>query len=255
MSARTHPRLDSRAGGLRATGMALVHVLALGLLAACGPPSDFRGVPAPQQAVPGTAGRECYYANAPDATPSFTRLTRPGTLGNVALWGRGLDPSDSVELSVRWADDGKLLWVEVIRSTLPLETVEPLASLLLESMVDSARADWGVRVWMAGGDIAATAPSVICPPRPREFSTRIPRVTDQRTLQGLIRLRGRRFPLEIRIDEYGSPMGVKLVRPTGSYAVDQYILEYAWRTSFWPKLHDGIAIPSTLMIEIEIPRR
>ncbi len=247
MSART-PEWNTAAGRTAA-------LAALLLTAACGPPNDFRGVPAPQQVVPGTMGRQCYYVNPPDATPPFAELARPGTLGNLALWGRGLSPADSVELSVRWGDHGELLWVEAIEGNIGPEAVESLEALILESVADSTRADWGVRVWVVGGDVAETAPSVICPPRPREFSATLPRIADERTYQGLIQLRGRRFPLDIRVDEHGNVLGVKLVRPTGSYAVDQYILEYVWRTSFWPKLHDGIGIPSTVQIEIEIPRR
>jgi hypothetical protein len=236
----------ARAGGLLAVAV---------LSAACGRPDDFRGVPAPQSVVPGTAGRECYFVNTGDATPVFSALARPGARGNVALWGRDLSPGDSAELSVRWDDDGALVWVETIRANLPPDRLESLESLLLEAVADTARPDWGVRLWMVGGDIVYTEPSVICPPRPRGFSGIVPRVMDPQTAVEMNRLRGRRFPVQIRIDDRGNVLGVTLVRQTGSYAVDQYLLEYVWRSNFWPKLHDGIGIASTLEINIEIPRR
>ncbi|MFO7895237.1 MAG: hypothetical protein R6U63_16105 [Longimicrobiales bacterium] len=221
-------------------------------LAACG--AGARDVRPRSSAVPGIAGRSCKYVSPPDATPRLTELARLGTRGNIALWGRGLGPGDSVQISVRYAGDGRLLWVEAIRSTLPPERLEPLERLLLEAMTDSIRADWGVRLWVVDGEVTEVAPSVICPPRPRRGSAMIPRVTDERTLQWLVRLSGRRFPVEVSIDERGNVVSVRLVRPPGSYAAKQYILEYVWRTSFEPKLHDGIGVPSVLETQIQFPR-
>jgi hypothetical protein len=205
--------------------------------------------------VPGIAGRECFYVNEVHATPGFSALARPAARGNVALWGWGMGPADSVELSVRWAEDGKLLWVEGIRSTLPRERLEPLKALLLEVMRDTLQPDWGVRVRVVGGDVAGTAPSVICPAAPRRFEGSMPRILDAQTLVGLDRFRGRRFPVAVGIDERGNVRAVELVRRTGISSLDQYLLEYVWRSSFWPKLHDGIGIASTLEIDVRIPRR
>ncbi len=236
----------------RARGPLLPLVLAL---AACSPGQEPHRVPAPQTVVPGTAGRECYYVNESDATPAFSHLARPAARGNVALWGRGLGPADSAELSIRWAEDGRLLWAETIRSTLPPERLAPLEAVLLAAVRDTAPPDWGVRVRVVGGDVAGTAPSVICPASPRQFGGHMVVSLDDRTLAGLVRLRGRRFPVAIRIDERGNVLDVKLLRRSGISSVDQYLLEYVWRSSFSPKLHDGIGIVSTLEIDLTIPRR
>lgn len=234
-----------------AAGLALLGVLTA--LAAC-TGTEPGTVPAPRAVVPGTVGRTCHFVHPPGSSPPFTQLARLGTRGNIALWSRGLGPADSVELSVRYADDGRLLWVQAIRSNVTPERLEPLQGLLLEAMTDSIRPDWGVRLWVVDGEVTEVAPSVICPPRPRRGSAIVPRVVDERTLQGLIRLSGRRFPVEVGIDERGNVISVRLVRPTGSYAADQYILEYVWRTSFEPKLHDGIGVSSVLETEIRFPR-
>lgn len=231
----------------------LVLLAGVATLAACGAGS--REVSPRNSGVPGIVGRSCDYVNPPDATPPFTDLARLGTRGNIALWGRDLGPADSVQVSVRYAEDGRLLWVEAIRSTISPERVQPLKQLLLEAMADTARADWGVRMWVVGGEVTEVAPSVICPPKPRRGSAIIPRITDSRTIQGLLQVRGRRFPVQVEIDERGNVLSVRLVRRTGSDAVDQYILDYVWRTSFDPKLHDGIGVVSVLETHIQFPRR
>lgn len=236
------------------TVMAVLVLLAgVATLAACGAGS--REVSPRNSGVPGIVGRSCDYVNLPDATPPFTELARLGTRGNIALWGRDLGPGDSVQVSVRYAEDGRLMWVEPIQTTISLERVQPLKRLLLEAMADTARADWGVRMWVVGGEVTEVAPSVICPPRPQRGSASISRIIDPRTARGLARVRGRRFPVHVEIDERGKVVSMRLVRRTGSDALDQYILEYIWHTSFEPKLHDGIGVASALETHIRVPRR
>lgn len=233
-----------------ASGVALLVPLAV--FAACGLGGS-RG-PSPRE-VPNTVGRDCRFANDPDATPDLNGLARVGTRGNVSLWGRQMTAADTVELSVRYADDGKLLWVEAIRTTVPRGRLEPLEDLLFEALNEQGRPDWGVRILVIGGEISHVLPSVICPPMLRSRSGMPPRISDPRAYVEYLRVRGRRFPVLIGIDERGNILSVDLIRRTGSDVMDQYLLDFVWRSSFHPKLHDGIPIPSTFETNVEFPRR
>lgn len=235
--------------------VALIALGALTALAGCGLGGGPREVQPDGSEVPGIVGRDCHYANPPDATPPLSRLIRAGTRGNIALWGRGMGPADSVEISVRYADDGRLQWVEAIRSTVPRERAEALEDLVLRALDEAGPEDWGVRLRVVAGDVADVLPSVICPPRARRGSVISPGITDRRTFQEFSRVRGRRIPVRVTLDERGSILSVELVRRTGSDAVNQYIIDFIWGSTFYPKLHDGIGAVSTLEIDITFPRR
>lgn len=207
--------------------------------------------------LPGLIGRRCDYVSDHDQIPPFSRLARIGTRGNIALWGFHVEPSDSVVLSIRYDDDGRLGWVRAIQSSVPAEAVASLERLVLESMHERGPADWGVRLTVVGGAYAALEPSVLCPPQIQRTggpgAVALP--TSERGFRALERARGRRFRLLISIDERGRIMDVRLPQRSGEGVVDQFILDWAHATRFHPKLHDGIPLPATFEEIIYIPRR
>ena len=234
------------------SGLGRAALLALGAALGCGGGSG-PSIPSPQVGVvPGMVSRDCRYTHTPGGSPPLNQLARAGLRGNIALWGRDMAAGDTVELSVRYTGDGRLLWVEAIRSTVGPERIPALEELVLEALDDVARPDWGVRIFVVGGDVVGLAPSVICAPEARLGSTLRPSLG---ALRDFWLVEGRRFPVRIDLDERGNVIGVRLVRRTHSRAVDQYIMDYVWQSSFYPKLHDGIGLPSTLTVNIEFPRR
>jgi len=234
-------------------------VAALGLtlaLAACGGgPSSGGPVPA-RSAVEGLTGRTCRYVNDFESTPPLRQLTRAGTEGNIGLWGRELGPADTVELSVRYAGDGRLEWVRAIRSTLSAERTASLEGMLLEAIQGTGTADWGVRVLVVGGEVLRTEPSVICRPE-RVSGGSIWSLTPSSpaAYEALTQYQGRRFPVRVALDEEGRVLDVELLRSTYSRWMDQYIIDNVRNSTFDPKLHDGIGIPSTLELRLRFPRR
>ncbi|MDX1674211.1 MAG: hypothetical protein R3314_05345 [Longimicrobiales bacterium] len=223
-------------------------VLALGAAACASAPATPR--PHPDE-VRGILGRDCRFADPPDRTPPLAAIARPGVRGNVALWGLELAEPDTVELSVRYGEDGRLLWVEPIRATVDEEHVATLGELIFGALEETARADWGVRILVVAGDVAAVAPSVICEPESRSPGAIRPNIE---AVRDFYLVEGRRYPVEIGLDERGNVIGVRLLRETRSRAVDQFIRDYVWNSSFEPKLHDGIGLPSTLRTHVEFPR-
>lgn len=202
--------------------------------------------------LPGIAGRDCRLAFPRGESPALAELARTGTRGNIALWGLEMEATDTVELSVRYAEDGRLLWVETIRANVPEDRALALESLLLEALNDREQPDWGVRVLVVAGDVERVAPSVICAPEPRSAGSVQPNIEAMRDFR---LVRGYRFPVRIALDERGSVLDVRLLRRTYSRAIDQYLINYIWDSNFEPKLHDGIGLPSTLELTIEFPRR
>ena len=230
----------------------IVALVALITGAACatrGPEETVR--PEPGE-VPGMLGRSCRLSHPRAATPSLTELTRLGFRGSVALWGREMEPADTVQLSVRYAEDGQLLWVQTMRSTVPPERAAALERLFRESLDTREQADWGVRILVAAGDIAGIEPSVICDAEGQ--SNRVVRPSRE-ALQYFHLVRGHRFPVRIALDDRGNILDVQLLRRTNIRPIDQYILDYVWNSSFRPKLHDGIGVASTLETTIEFSSR
>lgn len=205
----------------------------------------------PGLAAPGPPGRICRFAHLPGTSPSFGDLARAGTRGNIALWGRDMDAADTVELSVRYAEDGRLLWVETLRTTVPLDRAAALEELVLGALDEAERADWGVRILVAAGDVAEVAPSVICEPAVRRIG---PVQPGFQAVRDYYLVEGRRYPVEVALDERGNILGIQLLRSTQSRAVNDFVRSYVWNTDFAPKLHDGIGLPSTLRTHVEFPR-
>lgn len=224
--------------------------------AGTGPPPAGPDVGLARNAIPGLVGRTCDYVSAHTELPSFARLARLGTRGNIALWGHDAAPSDTVVLSVRYDRDGRLAWVRAIHSSLYPDRVASLEALLLATMNDRGPADWGVRLSVIGGDLAAMEPSVVCPVEPRR-GARLPVAgpVAGREIRAFEQVRGRRFPIQITVDEQGRILDVRLARSTGHDAVDQFLLDWVLATSFQPRLHDGIALVATTEQTIHIPRR
>lgn len=227
-------------------------------LAACGGSAATGGadaVPA-RLAVDGLGKRRCEYAVEPGSTPSFERLARAGTRGDIALWGRDMGPADSVELSIRYDEEGQLTWARAMESTIPPERVAALENLVLASLAESGPGDWGVRVRVVAGRIAATEPSVICPAgRSAAGSLIIPPPVTRRGLMELYSIRGRRFLARVSLDEKGRVMDVRLNRSSGFTSVDQYIMDMVRASRFEPKLHDGFGVATLYEFPIRFTRR
>lgn len=235
-------------------------LLLLPTLVACGAreePAAGPDVALARSELPGLIGRHCDYVSDHHELPPFSSLARLGTRGNLAVWGFHAEPSDTVVLSIRYDEEGRLAWVRTIRSTVTADAVVSLERLVLESMNERGPADWGLRLSVVGGEYAGLEPSILCPPEIRRTGgrTAIALPTSERGFRALQRARGRRFRVEISIDERGRIMNVRLPRPSGQGEVDQFILDWVHATRFHPKLHDGIGVPTTFEQTIYLPRR
>jgi hypothetical protein len=214
------------------------------------------GTTPPGDAIPGLDSRRCVYASAESELPSFGQLTRSGTRGNIALWGREMAPDDTVQLSIRYGGDGRVEWVRAIRTTLSGERTRALEGLVLEALSDTGEPNWGVRLLVVGGDLAGLEPSVVCPPRitgqPRRM-VGLPVTWEGR--QALYQARGLRFPVRISLDDRGRILDVELRRRIGQTEADQFLMDYIRSLRFEPRRHDGIGIPSVVEELIALPRR
>lgn len=224
--------------------------------AACGSASG-RGAPHLERAqLPGVEGRRCHYVNSRDDLPPPSDLVRPGTRGSIALWGRDMGAGDSVVLSIRYGDEGGLAWIRALHASIDSERVARLEDLLQASLHLDGPQDWGVRVRVAGGDLAGVEPSIVCPADVRRgFRNPVALPTTSRDYHILNQARGREYPVLIALDERGGIMDVRLERPSGQYIVDQFIRDWVFATSFFPKLHDGIPVATVIRKTLYLPRR
>lgn len=204
--------------------------------------------------IPGMVGRRCHYTS--ETAPPFEQLARVGTRGNIALWGWQLTAGDTVDISIRYGDDGRLVWAEAIRSTVAPDRVAALESLLLRTLEEEGPADWGVRLRVLGGDVVSTRPSVVCPAQPHNTNyTAVPAPATAREYYALNQARGRYFPVIISLDERGRILDVRLPQPSGIDVVDQMLIDWVFATDFIPKLHDGVPVATTLEERLYLPRR
>lgn len=229
-------------------------------LSACGGkpgPEPVRTEAVGRDATTPMSERRCRLASSADELPHFNSLVRIGTRGDVSLWGIDLPATDTVLVSVRYDDDGRLDWVQVIETSLRPERVTSLERLLLASLNERGPSDWGVRLRLVGGDVADLEPSVICQPEARAGLRRpvVPMVTSGRDVRALERARGIRYPVQIFLDSQGRITGVRLPRPSGHSVVDEFLTDWALSTSFRPKLHDGIPMPAMVEQTLYIPHR
>lgn len=205
--------------------------------------------------VPGILGRSCVFASQHDQLPSFADLTRLGTRGNIALWGSNMQAADSVIVSVRYDDEGRLAWVRAIQSSLEPGRSGPIERLLRESFNEVGPEDWGVRVRVVNGDIASVEPSIICQAEPRDGlrdGAFVPISLEER--RSLSRVRGRFFPVEISISEDGRPIYVRMDPSVGEGLLHHYLMQWIYKTTFHPKMHDGIRMASTYKKTVYVPR-
>jgi hypothetical protein len=229
------------------------------ILSACGGArggSAYADLEPPRHAVSGVSGRTCHYVQQPVAPSNLDELTRPGTRGSILIWGRDATPSDTVEVSVRYGQDGRLAWTRAIRSNVAADRVAEVERLLLDGLFEEGPADWGVRVRLVGGGIDAVLPSVMClaeqgpaishPPRPTASREEMREATWQ--------ARVRQMEVDVGLDETGRITEVYMARTSGSRLLDQYIIDLVRLHRYHPKLHDGIGVPSTLPFRVRIPR-
>lgn len=212
--------------------------------------------PAPAEAPTGATHQDCWYAEDPGRALSLADVGRAGLRGNIGLWGRAMAATDTIELSVRYADDGELQWVQAIRSTVPEERTLALENLLFNGLDEGHERDWGVRVLVVDGDVVDVTPSIICDPEVR-LPGLIPSGigNDPRAMRAYQQIRGRRIPVRVSLDRNGRVTNARLVRSTHSQYIDEYIINYIWNSSFKAKLHDGIGVATTFEVDLYFPRR
>ena len=222
------------------------------LLTGCG--TGVAGGPAdaaPSAAVPGAQGRSCAYVMQAEEVPGMRALVRPGTRGNLALWGRNAAESDSVQLSLRYDEQGRLGWVRAVESTMPPPRTAELERLIRGAVAEEGPPEWGLRMRFVAGALAGIEPSVVCKPERSSAGGLVAEpLGTHREMSELYRMLGRRFNVQIRLDEQGRVMDARLPRTSGSRLLDQYVIDLARAARYEPKLHDGIGVPSLLTIRI-----
>jgi TonB family protein len=218
--------------------------------------SAYPDLESPRHAVAGVEGRRCYYITEPEVPPSLDPVTRPGTRGAILLWASDAAPTDTVDVSVRYGADGRLVWVRAIRSNVPVTRRVELERILSGGLAEDGPSDWGLRVRVAGGQVAAVLPSVVCPPeRGTPTGRLIAPVATHREILESAQARGRQIELAVALDAQGRVTDIALVRSSGSRLVDQYALDLARSSPYSPKLHDGVGVPSTLPVQLRVRRR
>jgi TonB family protein len=218
--------------------------------------SAYPGLESPHHAVAGVEGRRCFYVTEPQVPPSLDPVTRPGTRGAILLWATDAAPTDTIDVSVRYGADGRLVWVRAIRSNVSETRRAELERILSGGLAEDGPSEWGVRVRVAGGQVAAVLPSVVCPPVRGTPSGRLvaPVATDREILES-VQARGRQIEMSVALDGQGRVTNIALVRGSGSRLMDQYALDLARSSPYSPKLHDGIGVPSTMPVQLRVRRR
>jgi hypothetical protein len=209
-----------------------------------------------RQAVGGLTGRTCHYVGKPVVPSSIDGLTRPGTRGSILLWGRDAAPTDTVDLSVRYGENGRLAWVHLIRANVRQDRVFELERLLSESLAEEGPADWGVRIRMVGGSVDAVLPSVVCPPEQGPLLSQPMRpVGTSGEFQEAWQARSRPLEVHVELDASGNIVALRMARTSGSRLLDQYALDVARTYRYHPRLHDGIGLPGVLSVRMRLSRR
>ncbi len=205
-------------------------------------------------AVGDPRSRTCRFIDAPGSLPSFTALARPGTRGTLALVGSDMAVGDSVELSARYDDTGRLAWVRAIRSSIPASRYARLEQRLLSALNPEGPADWGFRIWVVGGDVVGLTPSVRCPAELRAGVHDLVSspVASSRRLETR-RIRGRPYRAWISLDERGRVTGMRMDATSGHRIEDEFLTQYLLSLTFDPQLHDGIPVPAVIRQTIYVP--
>jgi TonB family protein len=239
--------------GRLATGLLLAVVLAGCAGRGGGPYADLG--PA-RQAVEGLQGRTCAYVSDPVVPSTLDDVARPGTRGTILLWARGDGTPDTLEVSVRYGEDGRLSWVQAINGTGANDRRRELERLLTGGLSDEGPPDWGLRVRVVAGQVEAVLPSVICEPERIVTGSRVaPPVGSAAEVAEAWAARGRQLEVAVSLDEAGRVLNVALLRGSGSRLLDQYAIDLARSYRYAPRLHDGIGVPSVHRYRLQIPRR
>lgn len=227
------------------------------ILAACasrggGPYADLE---AARLAIDGLTGRACQYIAQPQVPASLDALTRPGTRGSLLFLGREATPSDTVDVSVRYGADGRLQWVRAIRGNASGGGAAELERLLFESMAEEGPAEWGLRVRVVAGRVDAVLPSVVCAPQRGELiGQAMGLVGNSWEIQEARRVRSHDIQVLVALDAAGRIVDARLDRGTGSRLLDQHAVDLARSYRYYPKLHDGMGVPSVLPVRLRTPR-
>lgn len=206
--------------------------------------------------APGLAGRRCAMVMRPTEIPSFDGITRAGTRSSVALWGSLAEPDDTIELSVRYDDHGRLAWVQPLRSNMASDRATELTRLIRSAMDEQGPEEWGVRLRFAGGAVDGVFPSVVCRARRSPVAGRLPPAPlgTEREMAELYASLGRALTARVLLDAEGRVMDVKLRHTSGSRLLDQWVLDLARATHYEPKLHDGLGVASAVELRVAFRR-
>lgn len=217
--------------------------------------SAYPDLESPRHAVPGVEGRRCHYVAEPEVPASLDPVTRPGTRGAILLWAADAAPTDTVDVSVRYGADGRLVWVRAVRSNVPVERRVELERILSGGMAEEGPPDWGFRVRVAGGHVDSVLPAVMCPPDRGIPAGRVAApLATQRDIAESAQARGRQIELQVSLDAQGRVTNIVLVRSSGSRLFDQYAVDIARSSPYSPKLHDGVGVPSVLSVPLRVRR-
>jgi TonB family protein len=232
----------------------VVLLLALG---GCGPraTSAYTELGPPRTALEGLGGRRCDYIESPQAPVTLDLVTRPGTRGGILLWAGETTSADTVQLSVRYGEEGRLSWVRVIDTSMSADRAVELRRMLEGALDERGPEDWGFRIQVVGGAVTIL-PSVVCRPEASGFVGGVPppmgTVYEQAEAREAMR---RPMVVEVRLDELGRVMGVRVSLSSGSRLLDDYAMDLARAYRYEPKLHDGLGAPGTLPLRFRAPRR
>jgi TonB family protein len=225
------------------------------LLGGCssrGPAAD-AGLEPPRRALDGLAGRRCVYASPTPVT--LEQLTRPGTRGAILLWSRDATPGDTVRLSVRYGNEGRLSWVRIMDTSMSVDRATELRRLVESALEEEGQPDWGFRIEVIGSEVALL-PSVLCRPEAvAQVGRAAPPLGTAYEQAEMLEAMRRPMDVVVSLDERGRVLGVQIRLSSGSRLLDQYAVDLARSYRYEPKLHDRLPVPSTIPLRLRAPRR
>jgi TonB family protein len=230
-------------------------IIAILFLGACAPRQD--GAYADQSPVRAAqdeaAGRRCVNLARPPAPASLDEATRPGTRWAIMTWADRGQPTERVDVSIRYGAQGQLDWVRANGGNIPAVRAAELERILRGGVSDRGPADWGFRVRLAGGEVEGVLPSVVCPPARKPTTGRRPRPTgtDAEMAESRQAL-NRRIELDVSLNEEGDVVDVRVTRSSGSRLMDREAVDRALWLRYLPMLHDDMGVPSVLPVTFTV---
>jgi TonB family protein len=160
-------------------------------------------------------------------------------------------------LSVRYDDEGRLQWIRALDFRPDQARVPTLVAVLERALRDDFRANWGVRLRIAGdGEVVDVLPSVLCEPKLETYASMPFRpLGTQWEIQDYENARGRWHEVLVSLDELGRAGSVRMARSSMSRIMDEEILALARTAHYSPKLHDGIPVATIFGLKVRAPRR